>query len=118
MNMSKVQHEVIVEEWKHKIIECRNSGLPVVRWCKENNVKENRYYYWLNVIRNEMLTKSKYAGNQSGNMTIFAQVPAQTLLSAEGICATIRVSGLAVEIHNGASHETIGAIMQTLRATC
>lgn len=122
MNMRKVQHEVLVEEWKQKIIACRNSGLPVIRWCNENNVKENQYYYWLNIIRNETLVKNNHADHSSKNMSVFAQVPAQMLTSGsnavEGICATIRVAGLAVEIHNGAAHETIAAIMQTLKATC
>ena len=123
MNMRKVQHDVQVEEWKQKIIECRNSGLPVIRWCKENNVKENRYYYWLNIIRHETLLKSKQTREQTKGMTVFAQVNEQPSIdmpdkSSSDVCAVIRIAGISVEIQNGASQETIGAIMQSLKATC
>lgn len=123
MDMRRVQHEAMVEEWKQIIIECRNSGQPVIRWCKENNVKENRYYYWLNVIRNEALVKGYQKNDSTNSMTVFAQVKQQAIASEAkkspaDICAVIRLEGFSVEINNGASQETIAAIMQTLKASC
>ena len=32
--------------WAGRISECRNSGLTVKRWCKENGVGEQTYYKW------------------------------------------------------------------------
>ena len=32
--------------WAGRISECRNSGLSVKRWCKENGVGEQTYYKW------------------------------------------------------------------------
>ena len=123
MDMRRVQHEAMVDEWKQIIIECRNSGQPVIRWCKENNVKENRYYYWLNVIRNEALVKRHHKNDSSQSMTVFAQVNTQAIASEAkkspaDICAVIRLEGFSVEINNGATQETIAAIMQTLKTTC
>ncbi len=70
MDMRRVQHEVLVEEWKQLITTCRTSGMSVSRWCRENEIKEGRYYYWLKVIRNEALVKHP---NTSGTgMAVFA----------------------------------------------
>lgn len=33
-------------EWAGKISECRNSGITVKTWCKENGVCEQSYYKW------------------------------------------------------------------------
>jgi len=32
--------------WAERITECRNSGLTVKTWCKENGVGEQSYYKW------------------------------------------------------------------------
>ena len=110
----------MVEDWKKIIIECRNSGQPVNQWCKQNNVKENRYYYWLNVIRNETMVQKQ---NKDTAMTIFAEIKkpepnSQVTDKDGGVCAVIRLSGLEVEIYNGASQSTISSIVKTLKETC
>ena len=55
MQMRKIQHEALLTEWKQIITTCRGSGLTISKWCRQNNVKESRYYYWLREIRNEAL---------------------------------------------------------------
>lgn len=120
MDMRKVQHEAMVEDWKKIIIECRNSGQPVNQWCKQNNVKENRYYYWLNVIRNETMVQKK---SKDTAMAVFAEIKkpepnSQVTDKAGGVCAVIRLSGLEVEIYNGASQVVISSIVKTLKETC
>ena len=32
--------------WAERISACRNSGLSVKTWCKENDVYEQTYYKW------------------------------------------------------------------------
>jgi hypothetical protein len=34
------------QAWKEKIEQQRHSGLPIARWCKENNITIGRFYYW------------------------------------------------------------------------
>jgi putative transposase len=122
MDMRKVQHEAMVEDWKKIIIECRNSGLSAKQWCRQNNVKENRYYYWLNVIRNEaMLQKQQHSKDTA--MTVFAEIKGpgannQLPATTSSVCAVIHLSGLEVEIYNGAAQSTISAIVKTLKESC
>ncbi len=34
-------------------MECRKSGLPDTRWCKENGIAPSSLYYWINKLRME-----------------------------------------------------------------
>lgn len=120
MDMRKVQHEAMVEDWKKIIIECRNSGQPVNQWCKLNNIKENRYYYWLNVIRNETMVQKQ---SKAKSLAVFAEIKEpepnnQVSVKFNEVCAVIRLAGLEVEIYNGASQVAISSIVKTLKETC
>lgn len=119
MQMRKIQHEALLTEWKQIITTCRGSGLTISQWCRQNNVKESRYYYWLREIRNEALAMRAPAANQS----VFAEVTVPALASGQSsnkndVCAVIRINQTAVEIYNGASPSTITAIIQALQPPC
>ena len=46
-----VNDNVRLSQWKQIIQNCRDSGLPVKRWCDENNISEPSYYYYLKKFR-------------------------------------------------------------------
>lgn len=39
------------ELWLSCIMACRQSGLPDIRWCKENNINPSTMYYWIKKLR-------------------------------------------------------------------
>ena len=41
-----------------RIMACRQSGLPDVRWCKENGITPSSLYYWINKFRDEATIQS------------------------------------------------------------
>lgn len=54
-------------QWKQIIETCEESGLPVKRWCKENQISSPSYYYW---------KKRIFPANEvSTNDTAFVEVP-------------------------------------------
>jgi len=117
MQMRKIQHEALLREWQEIITACRNSGISASAWCRQNNVKESRYYYWLKALRSKALAL-RVSGSQQ---PVFAEVAAPALPSGQptsepGLCAVIRINEAAVEIYNGASQATISAIIQTLQS--
>lgn len=113
MDMRSVKHQVLAQEWKQRILEQQGSGLSVRSWCAEQNIRESRYYYWLQNLRGEELVMSQPEG-------VFAQVQlanshTETITSAtSGICAVIRSRDLCLEIHNGADPQTLAAAMRAL----
>ena len=52
-----------MNEWRRLIHERQESGQSVRAWCRQNGIRENSYYYWLRIIREEALCEAE---NRSG----------------------------------------------------
>lgn len=122
MDMRNVQHQALVKEWKERILAQRNSGQSVRQWCENNGEKEANYYYWLKVIRNEVLITTNLPAT-STRAASFVELPGiSTAVHPENrdrdICAVVHLSAMRLEIHNGASADTLGSILSLLRPLC
>lgn len=69
LSVKQISDEVRMKEWMQRIKTCRESGLPVARWCRENNVVEPTYYYWLKKIRKLALDSIDDGGPDIVNIT-------------------------------------------------
>jgi len=80
------------------------------------------YYYWLKVIRNEVLITTNLPA-ASARAASFVELPdISTAVHLESrdrdICAVVHLSAMRLEIHNGTSAETLGSILALLRPLC
>ncbi len=39
--------------WEQRIIEQKNSGKSIREWCRDNSLKENRFYCWRRKLQEE-----------------------------------------------------------------
>lgn len=46
MGVQKIKHAASLAEWRERILACRSSGLPVLEWCKRENINVKTYYRW------------------------------------------------------------------------
>lgn len=120
MDMRAVDHQIKVQEWRKIITECRNSGMSIKRWCSDNGIKPNQYYYWLRVIRNESLAlmplESKVASPSFAAVKIAETVgPGST---DTGICAVIKTDNLSVEIKSSIDPNILEQILRILSSLC
>lgn len=53
--VTQVKTQLRLEHWKQLISECQASGMSVCSWCKENNVSEPSYYYYLKRLRQQTI---------------------------------------------------------------
>ena len=115
MDMRSVQHEVVAQEWKQRIMDQRSSGLSVKKWCADQNVRESRYYYWLHVLRREEIALRK-PGSTGGFAELRLESGSGGLVDpkSSGICAVIRGQNMSLEIHNGADPMTLDLAMRAL----
>ena len=51
MDIQSINDDIKTKQWLERIKECRQSGLPVRKWCKQNNICEQTYYCWLRKLR-------------------------------------------------------------------
>lgn len=53
--------EVKRRYWYNIVKTCKQSGMPVVTWCKENNIAESTYWYWHKQFSNEAAQQAAQA---------------------------------------------------------
>ena len=93
--------------WAERISACRNSGLNVKSWCKENGVCEQTYYKW---------QKKIFAMAKAQQELQFAEVTPVIPSNGNGqIALSIHVGGIAADIHNGADPATVEAVLRILK---
>ena len=63
MTIPEAKRITRMNEWRQLIHERQRSGQSVRTWRLQNGIRENRYYYWLRIIREEALCETK---NRSG----------------------------------------------------
>ena len=44
MQVNQMKRAISQEQWKQRIVECRNSGVPVKEWCREQGISYSTYY--------------------------------------------------------------------------
>lgn len=60
MNVQSINNDIKTKQWMKTIKECRESGLLVKTWCKQNNVCEQTYYKWLKKLRTMAVESGDY----------------------------------------------------------
>jgi len=47
-------------EWKNLIEQQRQSGLPIEKWCRQNQVRSSTFYYWKDKFFPKQLQKASF----------------------------------------------------------
>lgn len=93
--------------WAERVSACRNSGLSVKAWCRENGVNEQTYYKW---------QKKLFTMAQAQQESRFAEVtPVQSVRSG-GVAVTVRIAGAEADIHAGADAATAETVLRILKS--
>ena len=114
MTIPEAKRITRMNEWKHLIHERQQSGQSVRAWCRQNGIRENSYYYWLRIIREEALRETE---NRSGalvrvepeKLTVETVSPQP---SSRGI--VIRAHGVETEFPSGADIGILAAFVKAL----
>ena len=59
MTIPEAKRITRMNEWRQQIHERQESGQSVRAWCRQNGIRENSYYYWLRIIREEALRETE-----------------------------------------------------------
>ena len=101
MTIPEAKRITRMNEWKQLIHERQQSGQSVRVWCLQNGIRENSYYYWLRIIREEALCEAE---NKSGALVRIEpeKLAVETVSpqsSSGGI--VIRANGVEAEFPSG-----------------
>ena len=92
--------------WAGRISECRNSGMAVKTWCRENGVCEQTYYKWQRRL-------FEMARAQQGVQ--FAEVTPAQSVRCGNVAVTVRIAGAEADIHSGADASTVETVLRILK---
>lgn len=102
------QHRLV--EWSRRVEACRRSGLPVGQWCRDNGIAVSTYFSWQRKVFEALKGVQEVA---------FAEVPVmegEGASHSEHIVATMEVSGVRIQVYEGADRATLRSILQAAKS--
>jgi len=112
--ITNTKTEFRLKQWSNIIQACQTSGMTVASWCSQNNVNIKSYYYWLRKVRN-LACEAKSFEPQKTEHNI---VPVPFHQTKDYVAVTIHLSSFCININEGASRETIEAVLSALKSIC
>lgn len=94
-------------EWTERISSCRNSGISIKQWCRENGIVEKTYYYWQRRVFKALTTRQE---------PYFARVPVERRNDYMEVAATVRIGNAEADIYPSADASIIEAICRGLKS--
>ena len=115
--VTQIKTQLRMEQWKQLIEECQKSEMSVSAWCKENNVSESSYYYYLKRLRQQTIV-SLPVPMETEKETIFKKVEVSPYVSGTLAAVVLRLPQATLEIAEGTSQQTIQAVLLALQNIC
>lgn len=119
MTAREAKHQAMLNEWKDRIIDCRNSGLRVSEWCEINGFNLQTYYRWEREIMGEvskLLVPPRLESDLS--TPVFAELPPPieepVSVNQGEIIATVDFGKARLSIYSGADTIFIKALCEAL----
>ena len=121
--ITKIKYEVRAKEWQNIIGECQSSGMTVSKWCNANNVNTNSYYYWLRKLREKTIAElpaemMDSLATVSDEPVTFKKLDVIPPVSGMQAAVIVHIDGADIEVANGATRETVEAVLLALKAVC
>lgn len=116
--VTKVRKYLKREQWKALIKECQSSGMTVTAWCKTNGICEQTYYRNLKFLREELCENLPVPINVPEKPVAFKKLEVATSLSNTQAAVIIRLPQATLEINEGASQQTVQAVLLALQSVC
>jgi len=115
MNVTDLKTQMHVQEWARLIEDRQDSGLSIKEWCRQNNLPESRYYYYLKKLR---LAACENLTSEGGDGPHFALVPKHARVSNPVVTRSgnikITLSNGVVEIGEGADEAQVRSTLEVL----
>ena len=107
-SLQRVNRQQRLAEWSQRVEACRNSGLPVGQWCRENGIAVSTYFSWQRKV---------FQALKEAREATFAEAPIVECCQPSGhIAAAMEVSGVRIQVYEGADEATLQAILQAVKS--
>lgn len=108
--------EFRLRQWTQIIESCQSSGMTVVGWCNQNNVKTKSYYYCLRRIRSLACESGTLEVRRIEQPIVPLTFKQSRIIEPAAI--TIQASDAVIHIREGATKTTIEAVLLAVKSIC
>ncbi len=116
MTVTEIKQAAKRQEWQERIMECRNSGETVRRWCAERQICTTTYYRWEREIFGGLGKKGKERQALAETAPEFMEAPMLRPQNRVGQAVmTLRTGTAEVDIYAGAGEREIEAVLRGLK---
>lgn len=112
-----VKNQYRLKQWTKLIQECQSSDMKIDDWCEANGVTRHAYYYWLRKVRQAACTNLP-AIDVPKDQTTFKRLEVQSPAVGTQAAVIIHLPAATLEIQNGASQQTVEAVLLALKSLC
>lgn len=112
-----VKNQYRLEQWTRLIQDCQSSGMRVDEWCEANGVTHHAYYYWLRKVRKAACQDLSVTSKMESS-THFKQLEVQVPTANTQAAVIIHLPSATLEIQNGATQQTVEAVLLALKSIC
>ena len=116
--VTKVRKYIKREQWKTLIKECQSSGMTVTAWCKTNGICEQTYYRNLKLLREEVCENLPVPIDVPEKPVTIKKLEVTSPLPDTKAAVIIRLPNATLEINEGASQQTVQAVLLALQSVC
>lgn len=116
--VTKVKKHLKQEQWKTLIKECQTSGMTIAAWCKQNDICEQTYYRNLKKLREEICDSLPIPIKEQEKPVTFKKLEVQPPVKHTQAAVIIHLPSASLEIQNGATQETVEAVLLALQNIC
>ena len=107
-SLQRANQQHRLAEWSRRVEACRSSGLPVGQWCQKNGIAVSTYFSWQRKVFQALKEVQEVA---------FAEAPIMERSQLSGhIVAAMEVSGVRIQVYEGADGATLQAILQAAKS--
>ena len=116
--VSQVKDQFRMEQWKQRIQECQASGMPISKWCKQNGFAEQTYYRYLKRIRQQLCESLSVPVAKQEQAVTFSKLEVTAPIPDTKAAVIIRLPNATLEINQGATQQTVQAVLLALQSDC
>lgn len=116
--VTKVKTHLKREQWKSLIKECQSSGMTITAWCKQNSICVQTYYRNLRRLREELCDSLPVSIREPEKPVAFKKLEVHTPTHDIQAAVIIHLPSASLEIQNGATQQTVEAVLLALKNIC
>ena len=107
-SLQRANQQQRLVEWSRRVEACRSSGLPVGPWGQGKGIEVSTCFFWQRKV---------FQALKELQEVTFAEVPVIKRTQPSGhIVAAMEVSGVRIQVYEGADKDTLQAILQAAKS--